>query len=74
MTTEERQPQITQELLDRARAGDREAMAALYEASSLELYRCIHALIRDEDLTLDVQQQSYLQAFSASCPGCGRSP
>ena len=64
MTTEERQPQITQELLDRARAGDREAMTALYEASSLELYRCIHALIRDEDLTLDVQQQSYLQAFS----------
>ena len=64
MTTEDRQPQITQELLDRARAGDREAMTALYEASSLELYRCIHALIRDEDLTLDVQQQSYLQAFS----------
>ena len=64
MTTEERQPQITQELLDRARAGNREAMTALYEASSLELYRCIHALIRDEDLTLDVQQQSYLQAFS----------
>ena len=57
-------PAVTPELLERARAKDRDALADLYEATSLEIYRTIHALIRDEDLTLDVQQDAYLQAFS----------
>ncbi len=55
---------IDRALLDRARAKDREALGLLYEASSLEIYRTIHALVRDEDLTLDIQQDTYLQAFS----------
>ncbi len=55
---------VTQELLDRARAHDREALSILYETSSLELYRTIRALVRDEDLAMDIHQDSYIQAFS----------
>lgn len=57
-------PQISQELLNLARAGDREAMAALYDCTHQEVYRTAHALLRDEDLVLDVQQETYLHAFS----------
>lgn len=57
-------PVLDEALLDRARAGDREALTVLYEATSLEVYRTVHALVRDEDLTLDIQQDAYLQAFS----------
>ena len=56
--------QIDEALLERARAGDRAALTELYEASSLELYRSLHAMLRDEELVLDVQQESYLKAFS----------
>lgn len=56
--------QISQELLNLARAGDREAMAALYDCTHQEVYRTAHALLRDEDLVLDVQQETYLHAFS----------
>ena len=55
---------VSPELLERARAHDRQALTELYEATKLEIYRCIHALVRDEELTLDIQQDSYLQAFS----------
>ncbi|MBQ1590168.1 MAG: hypothetical protein II106_05555, partial [Oscillospiraceae bacterium] len=54
--------QISQELLNLARAGDREAMAALYDCTHQEVYRTAHALLRDEDLVLDVQQETYLHA------------
>ena len=63
-TDGETTPEITAELLARARNKDRAALSALYEATHLEVYRTIHALIRDEDLTLDVQQDAYLRAFS----------
>lgn len=56
--------QISQELLNLARAGDREAMAALYDCTHQEVYRTAHALLRDENLVLDVQQETYLHAFS----------
>ena len=55
---------IDEALLARARAGDRTALTELYEASSLELYRSLHAMLRDEELVLDVQQDTYLKAFS----------
>ena len=55
---------VTQAVIDRAKQGDREAMSALYKATELEIYRTIHAMIRDEDLVLDVQQDCYLKAFS----------
>ena len=55
---------VTQAVIDRAKQGDREAMSELYKATELEIYRTIHAMIRDEDLVLDVQQDCYLKAFS----------
>ena len=61
--TETKNTVLDEALLDRARAGDPAALTALYEATSLEIYRSIHALLRDEDLVLDVQQDTYLKAF-----------
>lgn len=61
---EDGKPQISQELLNLARAGDREALTALYDCTNQEVYRTVHALLRDEDLVLDVQQETYLHAFS----------
>jgi RNA polymerase sigma factor (sigma-70 family) len=55
---------ITPELLERARAKDKEALSRLYEKTQLDIYRTVHAMIRDEDLTLDIQQDTYLKAFS----------
>ena len=56
--------QLSPELLERARTGDREALTALYECSHQEVYRTVHAMLRDENLVLDVQQETYLHAFS----------
>ena len=51
-------------LTARALAGDQGAYTALYEATAQEVYRSIHAMIRDEELTLDLQQEVYTQAFT----------
>ena len=56
--------QLSPELLERARTGDREALTALYECSHQAVYRTVHAMLRDENLVLDVQQETYLHAFS----------
>ncbi len=63
-TIKQQEPAVTAEEIARARAGDREAMTRIYEATSLEIYRTIHALLRDEQTVLDVQQEVYVQAFS----------
>lgn len=51
-------------LTAKALAGDQAAYTALYDATAQEVYRCIHAMIRDEELTLDLQQEVYTQAFT----------
>ncbi len=56
--------ELTPELLERARAGDRDVLTELYEATELEVYRTVHAILRDEELCRDVQQETYLRAFS----------
>ena len=55
---------ITQELLDRAKAKDREALSELYNSTNQDIYRTVHAMVRDEDLAMDIQQDTYLKAFS----------
>ena len=55
---------ISPELLERAKAKDREALSQLYELTQLDIYCTIHAMVQDEDLTLDIQQDTYLKAFS----------
>ncbi|MBR6376803.1 MAG: RNA polymerase sigma factor [Oscillospiraceae bacterium] len=57
-------PELSRELIHKAQNGDQGAMTALYEATHQEVYRTVHAMVRDEDLTLDIQQDAYVQAFS----------
>ena len=63
-TNEHTEPIISPELLGRAKAKDREALGELYKKTQLDIYRTIHSMIRDEDTTLDIQQDTYLRAFS----------
>ena len=51
-------------LVERALAGDQAAYTALYEATAQALYRSIHAMVRSEELTLDIQQEVYASAFT----------
>jgi RNA polymerase sigma factor (sigma-70 family) len=55
---------LSAETVARAKAGDREALGQIYEATSTEIYRTIHAMVRDEQTVLDIQQDVYVQAFS----------
>ena len=51
-------------LVERAKAGDKDAMTALYEASCKDVFRTIRAKVRTEDEALDIHQDTYVQAFT----------
>ena len=51
-------------LISRARIGDQEAIAALYEQTYSKVYYTVRSMVRDEDAVLDILQDSYLKAFS----------
>lgn len=51
-------------LLRRARAGEHEALAELYEATYPELWRTVRTLVKNETDALDIVQDSYLKAFT----------
>ena len=51
-------------ITDRAKAGDKEAFAALYQATNPEIYHTILSMIRSEDQALDIQQEVYVHAFT----------
>ncbi len=51
-------------LVERAKAGDKDAMTALYETSCKDVFRTIRAMVRTEDEALDIQQDTYVQAFT----------
>ncbi len=55
--------QIPPELVAKAKAGDGAAFSELYTLTSASLYRSIRAMIRDEELTWDIQQDTYLRAY-----------
>ena len=55
---------IPPELVAQAMAGDQAAFTELYERTSAMLYRTIRSMVRDEDLVWDIQQDSYLRAWS----------
>ena len=55
---------ISPDLVQKARAGDRQAMAAIYEQSYPELWRTVRILVRSEEETADILQDSYVKAFS----------
>ena len=53
------------QLVAKAKTGDQAAFSELYDRTSTELYRSIRAMTRDEDLSWDIQQDSYLRAFQS---------
>ena len=64
-----RQPEMKNEtnmveLIAAIRAGDRQAFTTLYELTSQEVYRTARAILRDEDAALDVQQDTYVFAYT----------
>ena len=52
-------------LVAKAKTGDQAAFTELYDRTAPELYRCIRAMTRDEDLAWDIQQDSYLRAYES---------
>ena len=52
-------------LVEKAKAGDQNAFSDLYMLTSTNLYRCIRAMTRDEDLAWDIQQDTYLRAYNS---------
>ena len=50
-------------LVAKAKTGDQAAFTELYDRTAPELYRCIRAMTRNEDLTWDIQQDAYLKAY-----------
>ena len=51
------------ELLERARAGDRVAMAQLYEAHARRVYTVVRRLVGDDHLAEDLSQEAWVRAF-----------
>jgi RNA polymerase sigma factor (sigma-70 family) len=51
-------------LISRAKSGDQNAFTALYEATSQEVYATVRSMVRTEELALDIQQDSYVFAFT----------
>ena len=49
--------------IERARAGDRAAQRALYEANVDRIYRVAFRLAGDEDLARDFTQEAFIRAF-----------
>lgn len=62
---ENRSMQISPELVEKAKAGDRDAFSKLYQQTSTALYRSIHSMVHDDDLAWDIQQETYLKAFQS---------
>ena len=52
------------QLIAAARAGDQQAFTELYETASQEVYRSARAILRSEELALDVQQEVFVAAFT----------
>ena len=52
------------ELVRLAKAGDRDAMARIYETTYSELWRTARALVKNETDAADILQDAYLRAFT----------
>ena len=51
-------------LVAAAKNGDQDAFSALYEAANQDVYRSARAVLRSEELALDVQQDTFIYAFT----------
>ena len=54
-------PELLAEAVRRYRAGDKESFNEIYEASYRYLYTCISNVVRDEEATMDMLQETYLE-------------
>ena len=52
------------DLITRAKNGDQEAIAALYEETYSKVWYTVRSMIRNEDDSFDIVQDSYIKAFS----------
>lgn len=52
-----------EELVQRAKQNDQEAIGQLYERTYNSVYQSVRAVIRDEDEALDIVQDSYIKGF-----------
>ena len=51
-------------LVASARAGDQDAIAALYEKTYSQVFYTVKSMIKDEDAVFDILQDSYIKAFA----------
>jgi RNA polymerase sigma-70 factor (ECF subfamily) len=58
-----KKPSPDEELVDRARAGDLEAMDQLASRHHGSVYRVAFGILRDEDGAADVAQEAFIKAF-----------
>ena len=56
---------IDQKLIDAANAGDQEAITDLYVRTRPSVYSTVKFLVKDEDTTQDILQDSYIKAFDS---------
>ena len=54
---------FSEELLERAQAGDEGALSELYRRTYAAAYKMAAVLIKNEDAVMDVLQDSYVKAF-----------
>ena len=56
--------QSIRELVERAKSGDQQAIAALYERTSRKAYYLSMQLVKDQDQAQDILQDAYLKVFT----------
>lgn len=61
--TNKRESESFSDLVSRAKAGEQDAFTRLYERTEQEIYRTIRSMVRTEEETLDIQQDTYVYAF-----------
>lgn len=54
---------FSEELLGRAKNGDQDAIAELYNRTYHQVYFTVKAMVKDEDTILDIVQDSYVKGF-----------
>lgn len=57
-------PDVPAELVAAARAGDQDAVSALYEKTYSKVYYTVKSMIKDEDAVFDIVQDTYIKAFA----------
>ena len=55
--------EFTAEIIQKAAAGDQDAITNLYELTYSGVYKTVKSMIRDEDTVLDIVQDSYIKGF-----------